>query len=221
MECYKRLQRLLVLEGYNIGDYGPNKDGVDGDPGDKTLKACTFYIKKMCKKYGYQFLENNIYSLRFSSEFTDKFSEIALVVDDKGKCVSILPWTTKPGKYWISNPVTVGGIKGTGCMKEGQWLNSHRYEATPKSKWGVAGYFIQHSMIEVYRDGNMDNKLDKNVVQKAPTWYGFFLHAMGSGRRIWNWSAGCNGAPLNEWKQKIDPYFDDGQIIHYTIFEIK
>jgi len=212
------LQQILVDAGYDIGTSGPNKNGVDGAPGKLTRAAVTKYIKKRCKDQGYEFLKHNIYSLRMSGTFTDKFSEYAFVFD-KGLCVSILPWTTKPGKYWISNPVTVGGIKGTGCMKEGQWKDSHQYEATPKSKWGNAGYFLQKNAIEVYRDGNLDDTLNKETIQFAPTWYGFFLHAMGTGRRIWNWSAGCNGAPLEAWKKYVDPYFEDGDIISYTIFE--
>ncbi len=216
----KRLQQLLVDAGYDIGKSGFYSDGVDGFPGKKTKTAITSYIKKLCKENGFIFFEDNIYSFRMDKDFTDKFHEFAFAFEG-GECKGISSWTTKPGKYWISNPVTVGGITGTGCMVEGQWIDSHRYESTPKRKWGAAGYFIQHSAIKVYRDGNKDNKLDKNIVQKAPTWYGFFLHAMGSGRRIWNWSAGCNGGPLSEWINNIDPYFEDGQIINYTIFELK
>ncbi len=28
----KRLQQILVNEGYDLGKYGPNRDGVDGAP---------------------------------------------------------------------------------------------------------------------------------------------------------------------------------------------
>jgi hypothetical protein len=215
----KRLQEILVRAGYSVGNSGPNKDGIDGIPGKKTRDAATKYIVNMCKQHGYKFFKDNIYALRVSDDFTDKFTDFALVFKG-GVCVACIPWTTKPGKYWISNPVTVGGITGTGCMVEGQWMDSHRYEATPKKKWGNAGYFIQHSPILVYRDGNKNNRLDKNITQHAPTWYGFFLHAMGRGFKIWNWSAGCNGCSLNDWKQNIDPYFKDGDIINYTIFDV-
>ena len=214
----KRLQQLLVDNGYNIGSSGPNKDGVDGVPGKLTRRAATMFIRKRFIELHYTWFDDNVVAFRMSDNFTDKFSEFGFVFNE-GECVSILPWTTKPGKYWISNPVTVGGITGTGCMVEGQWLDSHKYHKSPKSKWGKAGYFSQNSTIKVYRDGNKDNKLDKNVVQKAPTWYGFFLHAMGKGFSIWNWSAGCNGAPLKEWQAKVDPFFKDGQVINYTILE--
>lgn len=35
----KQLQRFLVAEGYNIGNFGVNKDGVDGIFGSKTRQA--------------------------------------------------------------------------------------------------------------------------------------------------------------------------------------
>lgn len=35
----KEIQNLLIGAGYNLGDYGVNKNGVDGDFGKKTLEA--------------------------------------------------------------------------------------------------------------------------------------------------------------------------------------
>ena len=155
-----------------------------------------------------------------SDAFTDKFSDYCAVVS-KGEVVQILNATTKPGRYWVYNPVTAGGIKGTGCRKEGQVLGSHRYESTGKRKWGSkAGYFIQIATLPVYRDANKDLILDKDIIQKAPSWFGFFCHAMGSGFSIWNWSAGCLGAPLAQWMERIDPYFNDGDVINDTIFSV-
>jgi len=38
-EEVKQLQRFLIAEGYDIGMFGVNRDGVDGDFGNLTLKA--------------------------------------------------------------------------------------------------------------------------------------------------------------------------------------
>ena len=35
----KKVQQLLVEKGYDLGDFGPAKDGVDGKYGDKTSEA--------------------------------------------------------------------------------------------------------------------------------------------------------------------------------------
>jgi peptidoglycan hydrolase-like protein with peptidoglycan-binding domain len=38
-ELVKQLQRFLVAEGYDIGTFGANRDGVDGDFGRRTEQA--------------------------------------------------------------------------------------------------------------------------------------------------------------------------------------
>ncbi|MFT6442507.1 MAG: hypothetical protein ACJASM_002053, partial [Salibacteraceae bacterium] len=142
------------------------------------------------------------------------------LVISKDACVSIIPWTTKPGKYWVGNPVTAGGITGTGCVKEGQTIDSHVFVKEGKRKWGLVGYFKQILPLLIYRDGNKDHKLDKNVIQVAPKWYGFFIHAMGRGFSIWNWSAGCRGCAKDIWRKNVAPYFTNGQVISPIILEI-
>ena len=44
----KEIQNLLIGAGYNLGDYGVNKNGVDGDFGKKTLEA----VKSFQNAYG-------------------------------------------------------------------------------------------------------------------------------------------------------------------------
>ena len=220
MENFRiKIQKILKEKGFNLGTSGPNKDGVDGIVGPLTLGKATKWLKSEHVKLGYLWFHKGGISLRITDTFTNGFTELFFVVRG-GEVVSVSPWTTKPGSYWIQNPVTVGGVKGTGIQKEGQWIHSHEYVAKPKRKWGKAGYFKQVGTIEVYRDGDRDNTLDKNVTQFAPTWYGFFLHAMGSGRNIYNWSAGCCGAPLAYWQKYIDPYFKNGDVISHTIINL-
>jgi len=220
----ERLQQILVKAGYDIGKTGLDKDGVDGDFGNKSRAALTKYLIQRYKMHGYLLPSNKAGNgltwLRMNDEFTDKFSDFVAAWNNN-EVVSATVATTKAGKYYVYNPVTVGGITGTGVQKEGQTLASHKFHSIGKSKWGSsAGWFEQIKPIYVYRDGNKNNKLDKNVIQFAPTWYGFFFHAMGKGFSIWNWSAGCMGCPRLEWEKYIDPWFNDGDIIDQTIIEV-
>ena len=43
----KALQQMLKDRGYDLGDYGPNKDGVDGIMGPYTKTALAAYQKKI------------------------------------------------------------------------------------------------------------------------------------------------------------------------------
>lgn len=209
-----RFQQHLISKGYNLGKWG-----ADNDFGKMTKAATKKYIQDLCKRDNVEFLPSNPYWFRMDDDFTDKFSDFMAVVDDVYEVVSISNATTKPGKYWVSNPVTVGGIKGTGCRVAGQTKNSHRYEKG-KNKWSGRGFFRQIADLFIYRDGNKDSKLDKIIKQTAKTWFGFFLHPMGKGFSIWNWSAGCLGTPLDQWLVNVDPYFTHGQVISDTIFEV-
>lgn len=215
----KRLQQILVDAKYDIGSSTKYPDGVDGIPGTKTRKAARDWAQKKVEALGHRWCHNNLVELRMSDVITDRFSDICLVIS-LNECVSIIPWTTKPGQYWINNPVTVGGIFGTGIQKAGQTIDSHEFIAKGKKKWGEVGYFRQNKPIPVIRDGNKNNKIDSKVFQVAPTWYGFFKHAMGRGFKIWNWSAGCCGAAKLIWKANIAPFFKDGQKISPVIIEL-
>jgi len=216
----KALQQLLVDNDFDLGEWGPKKDGVDGQFGSRSKRKLTSYIKLLCVEQGHIFFQKNLYWFRMSGEFTDKFTDYCAVVKG-GEVVEVVNATTKAGRYYVYNPVTAGGITGTGVRVEGQTISSHRFHSTGKKKWGSnAGYFEQISVLPVYRDGNKDHKLDKNIIQKAPSYFGFFLHAMGKGFSIWNWSAGCMGAPLEQWL-KICKWFNDGDVINDTIFEVE
>lgn len=210
-EAIKTFQRTLMAAGY---DLGRTKD--DGLVGNLTRTAAESWAKSMYEKLGYKWYQNTIIGIRQGGVFTDRFSDVALVIHDY-QVVEVIPWTTKAGKYYVSNPLTVGGITGTGIIKEGQHVDSHRF-TTAANKYR-SPYFAQVSNLPVYRDGNKDNKLDKNVVQVAPSWYAFLLHQMGEGFSIWNWSAGCNGTPKAVWLSRVCPYFINGQVITYTILE--
>lgn len=210
----ERFQKHLLSKGYELPKYG-----ADGDVrvGGETFAAATKYLRDLIAEKGYTFYPNNPYWIRMSDDFTDKFTDYLLNFKD-GKLTCILPATTKPGKYYVSNPVTVGGITGTGCVVAGQYVDSHEW--VPGGKWGGGGFFRQIGTINVHRDGNKDNKLDKNIIQKAPSWYGFFMHAMGAGNVIWNWSAGCLGTAKALWQKYIAPNYTKGQKVSMTIFEV-
>lgn len=217
----KRFQQILVDAGYQLGTSGPNKDGVDGVIGSITRGEATKWIRQVYRELGWKWHSSDLIWLRMSDDFTDKFSDFCLTIHNDN-VVAVSPATTKPGKYWVKNPVTVGGITGTGCQKEGQELGTHRWVAKGKSKWGgvKAGYATQINPISIYRDGNKDNVLDKNIVKVAPKWYGFFFHAMGKGFSIWNWSAGCMGMSLKNWLRNVVPYFKDGQKMNKNIVDV-
>ncbi|MCD1294328.1 hypothetical protein CUJ83_04860 [Methanocella sp. CWC-04] len=45
-ELVEHVQHMLIALGYDLGDYGPDKNGVDGDFGDATEKAVKDFQEK-------------------------------------------------------------------------------------------------------------------------------------------------------------------------------
>lgn len=210
----KNFQRILKAAKHEIGR-------VDGIIGPKTLKGATKWAMLRYSFEEWEWHDKDLIWIRTSSEFDDKFTGYCLTVS-LGKVIRISNATTLPGNYWVKNPLTVGGITGTGVIKEGQQLGTHKWISEGKKKWGgrKAGYAKQMETMLIYRDGDKDNTLDRNIIQKAPSWYGFQMHAMGRGFKIWNWSAGCLGVPLQQWLTNVVPFFKDGDIINKNIIQL-
>ena len=52
------LQRLLIGHGYDLGTYGPNRDGVDGDFGQATEDALTAFQRAHVDAEGRQLVDD-------------------------------------------------------------------------------------------------------------------------------------------------------------------
>jgi hypothetical protein len=86
-DFYKEQQRKLDILGFNLGKSGPEKNGVDGDPGYRTKMALRlfrlFYINEECNDLSYEF---NPKSENFDDKIIallDRYSELALMDAEK------------------------------------------------------------------------------------------------------------------------------------------
>ena len=204
------LQTLLNKKGYNLKP--------DGVVGPKTLAATQDFVIKEIQKRNWVVPDTGLVFLRLDQTLTNTFDDIVIRFN-KGAVDRVAPCSTTAGSYYIKNPITYGGVRGTAIAKEQQTLKSHRFttSANWKSLWLGAPYFQQLSPIEIYRDGNMDNKLDKAVLQKGL--FGINFHRAGLGSFIDNWSAGCQVTADKFWYDIITP-FVNGQLYDFTLIEI-
>jgi len=102
---------------------------------------------------------------------------------------------------------------------EQQVIGSHTFttSANWKSLWLGAPYFYQSGAIEVYRDGNKDATIDKNI--KTNGYYGINFHRGGLGSIVDQWSAGCMVVPDKQWFEAIK-IFQPNQKINFTLIEL-
>ena len=207
----KAFQQILKDRGYYSG-------AIDGIIGSLSLAGAKQFIDSEMDKRGWVKPVNDFVWIRTDQSFDNKFSDYVVRFSNRNADM-IMPCSTRPGNYWIFNPVTVGGITGTAIACEQQVIASHRFMTSPnwKSLWLGAPYFYQEGSIEIFRDGNKDRKLDKGIRTRG--WYGINFHRAGAGSFVDNWSAGCMVVPDARWFEAIK-IFQPNQLINFTLIEL-
>jgi len=207
----KAFQQILKDRGYYSG-------AIDGIIGPLSLAGAKQWIDAEMNIRGWVKPVNDLVWIRTDQSFDNKFSDYVVRFSNRIADM-IMPCSTRPGNYWIFNPVTVGGITGTAIACEQQVIASHRFMTSPnwKSLWLGAPYFYQEGSIEIFRDGNKDRKLDKGIRTRG--WYGINFHRAGAGSFVDNWSAGCMVVPDARWFEAIK-IFQPNQLINFTLIEL-
>ena len=207
----KAFQQILKDRGYYSG-------AIDGIIGPLSLAGAKQWIDFEMTKRGWVKPINDFVWIRTDQSFDNKFSDYVVRFSNRIADM-ILACSTTPGDFYIFNPLTVGGITGAAVACEQQVLASHTFKTSGnwKSLWLGAPYFMQTGSIEIYRDGNKDRKLDKDV--KTRGWYGINFHRGGIGSAVDQWSAGCMVVPDNRWFEAIK-IFQANQLINFTLIEL-
>lgn len=173
-------------------------------------------IKEAVTALGFKWFEKP-YSINYVFErvdfvVTNRFTDLwhLCYKDDKGKdLILTIPVTTKPGlKGSLLEPVTVGGITGTAVIKSPQQvIGGWEFRDTDK-EFSHYPYFRQVGLVDYWRDGNKDLKIDK-VQDQEDKLFLTHWHVMshtgtyGSGQ-VNNWSLGCMGSPEPELKKILE-----------------
>lgn len=197
----KHIQVFLNKHGYGLKE--------DGILGPVTLAAAREYVVKKCNSMGIQVPAKGIVWVRTDERLTNTFDDFA-VVFNKSVAQMVFGCSTTAGRFYVHNPLTVGGITGTAVAKKQVVKASHRFvtAANWKTLWLGAPYFQQVRPIEIYRDGNKDEKIDTNIQTRGL--FGINFHHAGLGNFVDNWSAGCFVAPKAIWTQ-VCSYFTNGE----------
>lgn len=203
----KRLQEILNSRGAKLL--------VDGVAGQKTRDALTEFIKIKFRDYQYPEPGRLLVGLRTDETLSNTFDDFMALVDG-GKVIDVWPCSTTAGKYWIQNPVTVGGVTGTAILKAGYYAKMWRFVtgANWKSLWLGAPYWQQVGNCTVYRDGDKNTDIDKRVTQTGL--FGINGHRAGAGSIIDRWSAGCIVSPDQYWF-KVLLRFKQGEVIDFCL----
>ena len=207
----KNFQQILKDRGYYQGN-------IDGIVGPLTLAATKQWIDAEMNIRGWVKPVNDLVWIRTDQTFDNKFADYCVRFNNRIADM-VMTCSTTPGDVSIFNPTTVGGITGSAVACEQQVIGSHKFVTAPdwKHLWLNAPYFFQAGAIEIWRDGNKDRKIDKNVKTKG--WYGINFHRGGIGHAVDTWSAGCLVVPDKIWFEAIK-IFQNNQLINFTLIEL-
>jgi hypothetical protein len=193
---------------------------VDGIIGTKSHKAIQDAVTKIRttfakKEYKYNIDGVNIFAFRTNDDYTDTASDWFVVIN-KDTLIAV-PCSTKAGRYYVYNPISYGGLTGTAVLLEGQYRQSWQFitASSWQTLWLQTPYFQQIKPVKIFRDGNKNNKLDRNMpVQEGL--FGINIHTAGLNYTIWNWSAGCIVIPRTFWLQLL-PMFTQNKVYDFTL----
>jgi hypothetical protein len=207
----QQFQTLLANRGYYTGK-------IDGIIGPMSLHATQAFIADEIAKRNWVQPTTEFVYIRTDQTFDNRFSDF-VVRFNKGVADMVVPCSTTPGDYYVFNPLTVGGITGCAVACEQQVIGSHTFVTSPnwKSLWLGAPYFMQTGAIEIFRDGNRNRQIDRNIRTRG--FYGINLHRAGWGSFVDTWSAGCMVVLDKAWFEMIK-IFTAKQVINYTLIEV-
>ena len=205
------LQTILKARGYYNGN-------IDGIVGPQTLSGTKQFINDLITGKNWRQPQTEFVWLRLTQNFDNRFSDICVRFNN-GIVDMIMNCSTRAGNFYVYNPLTVGGVTGTAVATEQQVLNSHKFitSGTWSTLWLGAPYFFQSGEVEIYRDGNKDNVINRVTKQKGH--FGINFHRAGIGATVDNWSAGCMVVPDARWFEAIK-IFKANQLTNFTLIEI-
>lgn len=209
----RKWQEHLCNHGYMVE--------IDGIIGYETKTSTLRYLKQMFANRNWIFPEEKgLIWIRLDQSFNNVFNDLCILYY-KSRIVYIKKATTTPGNYYVYNPITYGGITGVATVSEQQVKESYQFVTSSnwKTLWLGTPYFRLTGKIKIYRDGNKDNKFDRNIITDADARTGINMHQMGKGTINYNWSAGCLGMSREDWLHIIQ-YFDMGDIIDLNLIEL-
>ena len=203
----KSVQTFLNQRGYKLV--------VDGIIGQKTLDAANEWVQFYFSNKRWIWTPKSLVFVRMDENLTNTYDDFVMLIKNE-KVEYIAPCSTTAGRFYVLNPITHGGVTGTAIAVPGQYLWTHKFVTSSnwKSLWLGMPYFQQVKAIDIYRDGNKDGIINKQIVKNGL--FGINLHRGGAGSLIDRWSAGCQVIPDKHWT-KIIKNFTNGETIHFNL----
>lgn len=179
---------------------------------EKKTNITSEEIKKYIKNIKKEGIDKYLLFIRMDENYTNQLDDYCFYLDEKNDILLCMRCTTKAGHYYVFNPISYGGIKGTAVLKEGLYKDTHQVVGT--YRFGIYDLeLIQIKPVYIYRDTNKDKRINRDIIQYG--YYGINVHTSGWTTIIDRWSAGCLSIYKPEWEWFKKNYLKINNI--YTI----
>lgn len=163
-------------------------------------------IEAVYKKKGYKFFKGdmniNVGFIRMDDVFTNQYTDIAFIAYQEGgkDILRVYRASTKAGRFYEKNPLTVADVTGVAVALEGQ---IKMLFVDGSENWHKSAHLYQIvEPVSVLRDANKNGVIDRNSIVQTG-FFGINCH-WASGVTIENWSAGCLVVPVPDYWNWID-----------------
>lgn len=184
---------------------------VDGIQGPKTQSAIARVLTRLRIKFEREGLAwaagFNFIGIRTNSRITNVFDDWFVLAWEN--TLVAIPASTKAGLPAVAKYANalIRGKRGFGTIKENQQIDYLVVEPQLNGgawvNWaGGTGFLYQDKPIDVYRDPNRDNIIDRTVLVRGDLGGGFNVHSWAGWFSAWvqNLSEGCQVCQINYWQ---------------------
>lgn len=212
---------------YNLSTIKLDVDGIVGKQ-TKTIEAIVIqHIKQQfsLNNYIWEIDKPNTIFYRTNNIFNNQYEDWMVIIKQITEIdfnLYVFKCTTKAGNFYVQNPVTVGGITGTAILKPGQYRNTWKFITAVnwKTLWTQHPYFYQVLPVNIWRDKNKDNTINKEISTSGL--FGINWHRGGISSLIDRWSAACLVVPRDNWLEVIAlNLYKENEVYTGTLFEIE
>ena len=165
----------------------------------------------------------NIIGVRSDEDIFNEFDDALVVIyrdTKKNWEVRSYSITTDPGKIWIEKPMS---SKGTAILVPNQYRGVYKIDGHGQTKYEALCQ--RGGEVEVYRDSDLDNELDRDAGTIDKGWFGINIHRSrktGESELVGAYSAGCqvfkNASDFKDFMKLVNKSADKfGNSFTYTL----
>lgn len=187
------------------------EDGIIGNKSRFAFNILRKEIESIFKRKNYHWRQDsNLVAIRLKTDrqykFSNRFVDIGFItVGNETYCFEM---STVAGLYGVGNvlsPNWIDGVFGVGVVKENQYPKAYSLQG---NWWTGYNFLFQIADFEFYRDGNLNDVLDRGTIYKGKKGFNFHSWLNFASKFVNNLSQGCMVTDAKTWLNIVLPQLE-------------